>query len=337
MWAFAIGEPIAKLLLFLFPHRWSDRIRQNTQDTDIYVLRTGSTTRKPRMTLIEGVFATILFDLALFGTSNALINNIIATFTKFQNSWDTQFSSKDKATTQIYEFCDKLNIMTCPWMWDKDIQEYTSLNDFFARTYNPRYFPPLGEAELVSPACCTLRRYHNMNGLRSLLIKSCEFNLDQIGLPTQDLNAYANNDIFLGYLCPSDYHRVHSPIEGKCIYCKLESSDSYSSSVKFFGGQFNILKDNKRLVMVIESSNEVGIDFPPLKVALVVVGGVGVNTIVYNEDMIGETIGKGKEVASFRAGGSAIVMFSSEPLDILSEFEEARPIEVLVGESLVYD
>jgi hypothetical protein len=84
----------------------------------------------------------------------------------------------------------------------------------------------------------------------------------------------------------------------------MEGIHALSASVKFFGGKFNLLNNNKRLVVVIEEEEEEEGDASaePLKVAIVIVGGVGVNTITY-EDIVGKTIMKGDELSTFRAGG----------------------------------
>ena len=106
---------------------------------------------------------------------------------------------------------------------------------------------------------------------------------------------YARNHVFIGYLSPTDYHRVHAPISGRCVHCKLEGADTHSASVKFFGGKFNILNENKRLVVVIESNINVKDETEtdetqPMRVALIVVGGIGVDTIVFNPEMEGKVI-----------------------------------------------
>lgn len=82
----------------------------------------------------------------------------------------------------------------------------------------------------------------------------------------------------------------------------MEGIHSPSASVKFFGGKFNILNNNKRLVVVIEDQSDAN-DSNPLKVAIVVVGGVGVNTITYDGDLMDKIIEKGDELSTFRAGG----------------------------------
>jgi phosphatidylserine decarboxylase len=82
----------------------------------------------------------------------------------------------------------------------------------------------------------------------------------------------------------------------------MEGIHALSASVKFFGGKFNLLNNNKRLVVVIEEEEGNYVSTEPLKVAIVIVGGVGVNTITY-EDLVGKTIMKGDELSTFRAGG----------------------------------
>jgi len=282
------------------------------------------------MTFIEGVFATILFDLALFGTSNPLINGVIRLFTSLQNAWDKPFSSKLEAVSQVKEFATRLSIQQEPWIWEKPIEDYTSLNDFFSRTYQPSTLPALGDAKVVAPACCTMTRYNNDSDLRSLLIKGCDYRIEDIGLPASDIESYRQNLVFVGYLSPTDYHRVHSPFSGKCVHCKMEGIHKKSASVKFFGGKFNIMNENKRLVIILESGDT--------RVALIVIGGIGVDSIVYNPGLLGQSIAKGQELSSFRAGGSAFAMFSTAPIALTADFEKAssdcRHVEVQVGESL---
>ncbi len=334
MLSFLIGEFFAKFLLAVLPSQWAKRIKENAGEMEVYVLRTSSPKTKPRMTLIEGVFATILFDLALFGTKNVIINTIIRLFTDLQNSWDRPFRSAEDGERQILQFCEKLSIQHDPWIWEKGIKEYKCLNDFFARTYSKKTFPAVGSGKVVSPACCTITMYGDDAQLKSILIKGCEYQIEEIGLPPGDIEYFRRNRVVLGYLSPTDYHRVHSPIDGRIVHCKFECANRRSASVKFFGGKFNIMNENKRLVVIIESSTS-----PGMKVALVVIGGIGVDTIVCDPTvMSGRNLQKGEEISTFRAGGSAIAMFTTEPMDLRPELEEASKeyhhVEVVVGESL---
>ncbi|ACI64476.1 predicted protein [Thalassiosira pseudonana CCMP1335] len=336
---FAISDFVARALLAILPRRIASRIKENTSPLEVLVLRNQTIKcDEPRMTLFEGVFATLLFDLALFGTSNPIINGIISLFTTIQNSWDASFKSEEEAESKVTEFCNRLDIQQQPWIWEKPITKYTSLNDFFSRTYSPNHFPELGTGTLVSPACCKILSYSNDMTMKSILIKGCDYDINKIGLPEGDLQSYASNRVYLGYLSPKDYHRVHSPIHGRCIHCKMEGEEHKSASVKFFGGKFNILNENKRLVIVLEEL-EVNGGREPLRVALVVVGGVGVDTITYDHSMVGNTMEKGQELSAFRAGGSAFALFTSKPLDAVEPLRRAAEsgmhVEAIIGETLV--
>ena len=145
----------------MLPRRFSDRIKHNSSEYSVYVLKSKCIKKKPRMTYIEAVFATILFDLALFGTSNVFIKCIITLFTSFQNAWDRPFVSREDGVAQIKEFCSRLSIQQNPWIWEKKIEDYNSLNDFFSRTYSTNSFPKTGSTDLIAPACCTIAMYNN--------------------------------------------------------------------------------------------------------------------------------------------------------------------------------
>ena len=126
-----------------------------------------------------------------------------------------------------------------------------------------------------------------------------------------------------------------------------------------------MLNNNKRLVIVLEEEGEDKEE--PLRVALVIVGGVGVNTITYDDQMIGQRIDKRQEIAAFRAGGryviyrlltetnhcnlllahscdvlisccSAFALFTSKPMNLVQPLRKAAKdsihVEAIVGETL---
>lgn len=333
MLAFAILDRIAHGLVRILPSVWSDRIKYNASDLTYFVPKTQAIKTKPRMTMVEAVFATMLFDLALFGTDNFFINFIIRAFTKFQNSWDKPFSSPEEAKKEITEFCERLQIQQEPWIWEKPITEYKCLNDFFSRRYADP--PAMGESAIVSPACSTITIHSDNEEFTRLVVKGCDYALKDVGLyPTEDLDAYSKNHVVLGYLSPKDYHRFHAPFSGTCIRCTMEDAEVDSASVKFFGGRFNILNKNKRLIVVLEDKQK-------RRVAMVIIGGIGVNTIEYDKTIQGKWVEKGTDLGTFRAGGSAFCLFSNTPLKIDSKLVQEKkeggedlPMEVLFGENL---
>ena len=152
---------------------------------------------------------------------------------------------------------------------------------------------------------------------------------------------------------PAYLYDTYYILQGKIIHCQLEGVNELSASVKFFGGKFNLLNENKRLVVVIEedekSKNDDDDDGDdegeeddddPLRVALVIIGGVGVNTITYDEHMLGTHIDIGDELSTFRAGGSAFALFTTKPLQYIEQLSSGgggnSPVEALVGETIAY-
>lgn len=343
------------LLMFVMPKRWADRIKSNAQPRDVLVFRTGLVHSKTRMTMVESAITTLLFDLALFGTNNRVINNMIRSFTKFQGQWNVPFASnahrpktdaertarRAQAAQNIYEFARALEIQVDPWVWDRAAGDYESYNDFFSRKYAAEgiFAWKVGSGNVVSPACCTATIYNNNCSLTRLLIKGCEYKIENVGIPREHgqedvRHTYGRHKILVGYLSPKDYHRVHAPVSGRCVHLKIENEDHQSASVKFFGGRFNLLNANKRLVCVIEQKNR-----PSQRACLVVIGGVGVNTIRFSTNLLGKFISKGDELATFLAGGSAFALFSNFNLQYSDRFvaeatNTERSVELMVGESL---
>ena len=146
---------------------------------------------------------------------------------------------------------------------------------------------------------------------------------------------------------PAYLYHTYYILQGKIIHCQLEGVNELSASVKFFGGKFNLLNENKRLVVVIEEDEKSKNDDEgeeddddPLRVALVIIGGDGVNTITYEEHMLGTYIDIGDEISTFRAGGSAFALFTTKPLQYIEQLSSGggdnSPVEALVGETIAY-
>ena len=134
-------------------------------------------------------------------------------------------------------------------------------------------------------------------------------------------------------------------MSGKIVHLSLQDGRAHSASVKFFDSKFNLLNENKRLAVVIEDTVTSNMSTTSTKgvmirrLALVIVGGVGVNTIVYDkESLLDKPIEKGAFIATFLAGGSAIALFSNQPLTLTPEFEtvsaDTKLVQVNMGESL---
>ncbi|CAE7407442.1 psd [Symbiodinium natans] len=138
------------------------------------------------------------------------------------------------------------------------------------------------------------------------------------------------------YLAPADYHCYHAPIAGKLLSLALLDQHRYSITVKpYIFSSVNILTRNRRAVAVIESDSR-----PGLRVAVVIVGGVTVDSIRLEPNLrAGVSVKKGQRLGAFARGGSAIALLFSNSVRLADSRAEAlaaagRDFKIEVGRSL---
>ena len=87
-----------------------------------------------------------------------------------------------------------------------------------------------------------------------------------------------------------------------------------------YGGSMRMTDNNRRAVVVIEERPSPGSAKPPLKVALVIIGGVTVDSIRLQSTVKeGASIERGALLGSFARGGSSIAMFFNRRTVLVDE------------------
>jgi len=121
-------------------------------------------------------------------------------------------------------------------------------------------------------------------------------------LSSTDLaNYYEGGSIAIARLAVPDYHRFHSPIGGRVLPETTDlGTDYYSVQSKLIRSRINVLTQNKRLLLLIESAIWG-------QIALVIVGAVKVGSIRLTVRP-GSSVRKGDELGYFAYGGSTVVM-----------------------------
>lgn len=95
---------------------------------------------------------------------------------------------------------------------EKPIQSYQSIGDFFIRRLKPG-LRPLGATDLVHPADSVITQKGLLNSGTLLQAKGRTYRLDDF-LGEVFSDQYRGGAFATYYLCPTDYHRVHSPVQG---------------------------------------------------------------------------------------------------------------------------
>lgn len=224
---------------------------------------------------------------------------------------------------------------------EKPIEGYLSVGDFFVRKLKPHCRPVDREAFAVHPADAEITQGERICDGKMIQAKGVSYSLEDFCGDSVALQKWGEGHFLTYYLCPTDYHRVHSPVSGKI------------KRVKYFPGKLwpvnmwsvRRIKDlfcvNERVLVEIETGRGL--------VGLMMVGATNVGKmslsfeerIQTNQPIQREAqyfdyepeidIQKGQEVGCFHMGSTVIMLYSKE---ITSEMK----IELgrsLVGEALL--
>ena len=204
------------------------------------------------------------------------------------------------------------------------IAHYKTIGDLFIRKLKPGA-RPVGEG-VVHPADALISEAGPIVSNTMIQAKGRTYTVPEL------LRAEHFNHIFDGgtfatyYLCPTDYHRVHSPVDGKIVFsCHIPGAlwPVNSWSVNAIPNLFSV---NERIIVIIET--------PRGRCALVMVAATNVGNMRMSFDeslnstfRSGERavkehsylpaipIGRGEEVGVFHMGSTVVMLYEKGMLD----------------------
>ncbi len=209
---------------------------------------------------------------------------------------------------------------------DDDYKAYRTFNQFFARHVKPGVRPVAAQSDnsvLVSPADCTFVGWWQIGENSKIDVEGSNkkgvIKSKGILWSIQDLlagSAYA--DRFKGgifthsFLNTYDYHRWHTPVQGKVVEAKVIQGQTYLDVV--VGQQ---VVDGKTVnylnaldgtgYQFVQTRGLIVIDSPIGLVACLPMGMAQVSSVVITAE-VGVTLRKGEELGYFQFGGSDFVM-----------------------------
>ncbi|MES2614635.1 MAG: archaetidylserine decarboxylase [Bdellovibrionota bacterium] len=202
---------------------------------------------------------------------------------------------------KIAEFVNlmEIDVSEC----EKDITEYQSFNEFFARKLHFRARPiNQKQGSIVCPSDGRLLVFPKIDDTTLCYLKWAPIRLSDLFNNSPSLvERYKNGSCAVLRLCPSDYHHFHFPVAGKIGVTKTISGLLHSVNPYALEQNIPVYCLNKRTIAELDS-NEVG------KVLLMEIGAMFVGTIVqtYRPTM---SVEKGEEKGFFKFGGSTCVLF----------------------------
>lgn len=194
--------------------------------------------------------------------------------------------------------------------------DYASFNDFFTRELKADARPIDDDINsVVFPADGAISQLGAIDGDRLFQAKGHDFSLSQLlAASPADCHDFMHGSFATIYLSPSDYHRVHMPVDGTLLSVEYIPGKLFSvndTTTRHIPGLF---ARNERLVCLF--------DTPVGKMAYIMVGAMlvaGIDTVWHGPIAPGirqrlpvpaiPQLAKGDEVGRFRFGSTVIVLF----------------------------
>lgn len=189
----------------------------------------------------------------------------------------------------------------------EDPEGYASFTEFFVRELKQgARLMDANPTVLVSPCDGTLSQIGEMNAATLVQAKGLDYSTEEL-LGAHTVAAELEGGLYATiYLAPGDYHRVHTPAEGKLIGVRHIPGRLFSVNPTTTARVPNLFTRNERVVMSFDT------DAGPLVMVLVgamIVGGIHTRWTgkVTRDHRIDAEVTRGEEVAQFRMGSTVIV------------------------------
>ena len=205
-----------------------------------------------------------------------------------------------------------------------DPEAYASFNDFFTRKLVPGARPVAPGADaIVSPADGYISQISSYSGHQAVQAKGRVFSMQQLLGGTDEYGGLCEHGKFATvYLSPSDYHRVHMPLDGSLVEMIHIPGRLFSVAPYAAETVSNLYARNERVVSIFRTCTGY--------MAVVMVGAVNVAAIeiswhglvtpprgkaVHRRKYASVELKKGEELGVFNMGSTAIVAFDSDSIE----------------------
>jgi len=225
---------------------------------------------------------------------------------------------------------------------EKSVREYASISEFFTRKLKPG-IRPISTNNLVHPADSKISQVQKIEKNSLIQAKGITYNLsDFLKLDNESLNNINNGLSVTYYLCPTDYHRVHWPVDGEILSVKYVPGYLWpvnSWSVENVNQLFAI---NERIVCKIKVRN-LGVAY------LVLVGAtnVGKMSLSFEPQFLSNQlslqteldktyenpikISKGEEMGIFHMGSTVIMVYDKDFENFYEHLNSLKNTSVKMG------
>ncbi|MEN0058539.1 MAG: archaetidylserine decarboxylase [Bdellovibrio sp.] len=219
----------------------------------------------------------------------------------------------------------RLSVRTFAWMYKIDLAEaehpytsYKSIGDFFVRRLKPG-LRPVAESWAVHPADSVITQSGPMDKGTLVQAKGINYYLQEFTQDPDWQRKWVGGYFMTYYLCPTDYHRVHSPVEGKITNVRYMPGHLWPVNEWSTRNVRNLFTVNERVLVEIET------DLGPVGVMFVGATNVGYISLHFDSQIKGNQKGphiflhknytpaipvkKGDELGMFRMGSTVVMLY----------------------------
>ncbi len=201
------------------------------------------------------------------------------------------------------------------------IEMYPSIGALFTRKLKAGA-RPLGEGKIVHPADAVITEAGPIDQNALIQAKGKSYSVQGLlgGGPYQE--SFDGGQFATYYLCPTDYHRVHSPVDGKIIWSNHIPGALWPVndwSTEKIANLFNV---NERIVTIIETE-----DRKLVALVMVAATNVGNMTMSYDDKITSKTrkgerkpqpknyepgilVRRGDEIGIFHMGSTVVMLYA---------------------------
>ena len=135
---------------------------------------------------------------------------------KLFSRWYGWRMNRTSSADKILPFINNFDLDETEFL--EKVSSFKSFNEFFYRKLKPESRPINRESgSVVFPADGRHLGVENISSSSRVYAKGQFFNLEKL-LNSADLSKkYANGDLIISRLCPTDYHRFHFPFQENCL------------------------------------------------------------------------------------------------------------------------
>jgi len=183
---------------------------------------------------------------------------------------------------------------------EKSIEQYQTLNEFFTRRLKDGHRQiDTTTSALVSPVDALITGCGVIQNGTILNVKGQDYSVSELLADEKHSKKFLNGYYYVLYLSPTDYHRIHTPIEGTIVGRVHLPGKVYPVNNFGLTHMKRVLSRNERLITYINNNG--------YTVAAVKVGAMNVSSIHYiQRDK--DQVERGEELAYFAFGSTVVLL-----------------------------